>query len=163
MDALLTKPLAVEALQDVLERYGLAMNETNLPESAVDAIVSRPAEAPPIDFAQLRELTGDDAEFIRSIADSFESSSAQLIASLRAGAGSADGAQIAKAAHALKGASANLYAGKLRDMAAELEAMGSKLAKTDLELRIAAAARECERVCVALRGHATQTSATAVG
>jgi len=155
MDALLTKPLAVEALQDVLERYGLAMNETNLPESAVEAMVSRPAEAPPIDFAQLRELTGDDAEFIRSIADSFESSSAQLIASLRAGAGSGDGAQIAKAAHALKGASANLYAGKLRDQAAELEATGAKLPKADLEIRIAAAARECERVCVALRGLAT--------
>jgi two-component system sensor histidine kinase/response regulator len=163
MDALLTKPLAVEALQDVLERYGLAMNESNLPDSAVESLVSSAPEAPPIDLDQLRELTGDDAEFIRSIAESFASSSAQLLASLRAGAAAGDGAQIARAAHALKGASANLYAGKLRDLAAELEAQGTQLAKPELEGRIAAMTRESDRVCVALHGLATRTAAAAVG
>jgi two-component system, sensor histidine kinase and response regulator len=163
MDALLTKPLAVEALQDVLERYGLAMNDTNLNDTAVDQMVTTAAEPPPLDVAQLLELTGDDAEFIRSIAESFASSSAQLVASLQTGAASGDTAQIARAAHALKGASANLYAEKLREQAAELEANGGKFSKADLEGRIAKLTREIERVCVALRGLASSTAASAVG
>src|SRR5262249_53302910 len=109
MDALLTKPLAVEALQDALERYGLAMTDSNLNDAAVDRMVSSAADPPPLDVAQLRELCGDDVEFIQSIAESFASSSAQLVAALRAGAANDDASAISKAAHALKGASANLY------------------------------------------------------
>src|SRR6185436_13416293 len=90
MDALLTKPLAVEALQETLERYGLAMNESELTGSAVAELVMTPAEAAPIDLAQLKELAGDDAEFIRSIAESFASSSTQLLGALRTAAAAGD-------------------------------------------------------------------------
>jgi PAS domain S-box-containing protein len=163
MDALLTKPLAVEALQDVLERYGLAMTDSNLNDAAVDRMVSSPAESPPLDVAQLRELCGDDAEFIQSIAESFASSSTQLVAALRAGAASGDGSAISKAAHALKGASANLYAEKCRDLAAELEHENAKLSKADIESRITRLSREIERVCAALNAMASPDSKSAVG
>ena len=79
------------------------MNDRNLDDSAVDQLVTSAAEPPPLDAAQLRELIGDDAEFIRSIAESFASSSAQILASLRSGAANGDATQISKAAHALKG------------------------------------------------------------
>jgi PAS domain S-box-containing protein len=164
MDALLTKPLAVEALQDVLERYGLAMTEeATLDEAAVAEVVTGVAEPPPIDLVQLRELAGDDAEFIRSIAESFASSSAQLLGALRAAAANGDAVALARAAHALKGASANLYADRLRDDSAELEGSGGKFSQADLELRIARMARESERVCAALHGLASGTAASALG
>ena len=164
MDALLTKPLAVEALQDVLERYGLAVSDpASLDATAVSEIVMAVPEAPPIDLAQLRELAGDDAEFIRSIAESFASSSTQLLAQLRAAAVSGDAVAMAKAAHALKGASANLYAEKLRDQSAELEYSGGKFPPSDLETKIAEMTRESARVCAALHGLASRTAASAVG
>jgi CheY-like chemotaxis protein len=163
MDALLTKPLAVEALQDVLERYGLAMTDPNLNDASVDRLVSTPADPPPLDVAQLRELCGDDVEFIRSIAESFASSSAQLVACLRAGAASGEALAISKAAHALKGASANLYAEKCRDLAAELEHESAKLSKADIESRITRLSREIERVCAALNAMASPDSKSAVG
>jgi two-component system sensor histidine kinase/response regulator len=164
MDALLTKPLAVEALQDVLERYGLAMNDhTTLDESMVAAVVNAPVDAPPIDLAQLRELAGDDTDFLLSIAESFASSSAQILTALRTAAANGDAIALAKAAHALKGASANLYAEKLRDQSAEIEGSGGKFSQADLETRIAAMSRESERVCAALHGLATGGAARATG
>jgi HPt (histidine-containing phosphotransfer) domain-containing protein len=163
MDALLTKPLAVEALQETLERYGLAMNESELNESAVAELVMTPAEAVPIDLAQLKELAGDDAEFIRSIAESFASSSTQLLAALRTAAATGDVVAMSKAAHALKGASANLYAEKLAADSAALEASGGKFAKPELEKLIAQMTHESERVSAALYGLASTTAASAVG
>jgi CheY-like chemotaxis protein len=164
MDALLTKPLAVEALQDVLERYGLAVSDpSSLDATTVSEIVTAIPEPPPIDAAQFRELAGDDAEFIRSIAESFASSSAQLLAQLRSAAASGDTVALAKAAHALKGASANLYAETLREQSAELEYHGGKFSKSDLETKLADMTRESERVCAALYGLASRTAASAVG
>jgi PAS domain S-box-containing protein len=161
MDGLLTKPLAVEALQDVLERYGLAMTESKLGDAQVDNLVSTPAGPAPVDLAQLQELCGDDAEFILSIAESFAKSSAQLLDSLRAGAAKGDATQMTKAAHALKGAAANLYAATLRDQSADVESNAAKFSRAELDSRIAAIARECERVCAALHGLATKAGASA--
>ena len=42
MDGLLTKPLAVEHLQEVLERYGLAVGDGTLSEGAVAALMGSP-------------------------------------------------------------------------------------------------------------------------
>jgi CheY-like chemotaxis protein/HPt (histidine-containing phosphotransfer) domain-containing protein len=163
MDGLLTKPLAVEALQDVLERYGLAMTElSSLDATAVSEIVTTPP-ASPLDVAQLRELAGDDAEFFRSIAETFASSSAQLLGQMRAAAATGDAVALAKAAHALKGASANLYAEKLREQSAELQSSRGKFSRAELESRLAEMTRESERVCTALHGLASSGAATAVG
>lgn len=160
MDGLLTKPLAVEALQDVLERYGLAMNElSSLDATAVAEIITADPAVPPIDAAQLREMAGDDAEFFRSIAETFATSSAQLLAQLRAAAAAGDAVALAKAAHALKGASANLYAETLREHSAELERSGAKSSRAELEARLEAMTRESERVCAALHGLAAGSAA----
>jgi CheY-like chemotaxis protein/HPt (histidine-containing phosphotransfer) domain-containing protein len=164
MDGLLTKPLAVEALQDVLERYGLAMTElSSLDATAVSEIITTTPAAPPIDVGQLRELAGDDVEFFRSIAETFATSSAQLLAQMRDAAEMADAVALAKAAHALKGASANLYAEKLREQSAELESSRGKFSRAELETRLAEMARESERVCAALNGLASGGAAKAVG
>jgi HPt (histidine-containing phosphotransfer) domain-containing protein len=164
MDGLLTKPLAVEALEDVLERYGLGVGDTSsLDATVVAEIITTIPEALPIDVDQLRELAGDDIEFIRSIAEAFASSSTGLLAQLRAAAASGDAVALAKAAHALKGASANLFAENLREAASEMEARGGKLTRAELDTRIAGIARESERVSAALHALATGSAASAVG
>jgi two-component system sensor histidine kinase/response regulator len=164
MDGLLTKPLAVDALQDVLERHGLALNESApLDATAVSEILTAVPEGPPLDVAQLREMAGDDAEFFRSIAETFASSSAELFAQMRAAAATGNYAALAKAAHALKGASANLHAERLREQSAELERAGGRFARSELEKRLAEMTRESERVCAALHELATGVPARAVG
>jgi CheY-like chemotaxis protein/HPt (histidine-containing phosphotransfer) domain-containing protein len=165
MDGLLTKPLSAEALQNVLERYGLAMTELSpLDATAVAEIITGTPEPGPIDAAQLREMAGDDAEFFRSIAETFASSSAQLLAQMRLAAATGAAIPLAKAAHALKGASANLYAEKLREQSAELERGGAQFSRAELEARIVDMTRESERVCAALYGLASGGgAASAVG
>jgi HPt (histidine-containing phosphotransfer) domain-containing protein len=66
-----------------------------------------------------------------------------------------------KAAHALKGAAANLYAATLRDQSADVESSAAKFSRAELDTRIAAIAHECERVCVALHGLATTAASSA--
>ncbi|MBX5459837.1 MAG: PAS domain-containing protein [Steroidobacteraceae bacterium] len=164
MDGLLTKPLATEQLEEVLERYGLAVEgEVPLTEAAVANFVTTPSGSQPVDFTYLRELAGDDAGFIKSVAESFANSSGQLLAALRAGVSTGDAAQMARAAHQLKGASANLHAEALRELSAELEAHVSRLTRPDLEARITKLAQEVERVCKALNGFAADAATRAVG
>lgn len=132
-------------------------------DAAVDQLVTITVEPPPLDVAQLRDLTGDDAEFISSLAESFATSSKQIVESLRAATASGDFIQISKAAHALKGASANLYAETLRAQAAELEHSGGKLSQAELETRITQMSREIARVSAVLEGMATNGAQSAVG
>jgi len=162
MDALLTKPLDVEQLREMLERFGLAA-EPVLAESAVAAVVSSPAAAAPIDLAQLRELTGADAEFARSLADSFASSSRELIAAMAAAATRGDHAQLARAAHQLKGASANIYAWPMQALCAGLETRAASLSARELESHVAALSAEIDRVGVALKSFAFATKKLASG
>jgi two-component system, sensor histidine kinase and response regulator len=163
MDGLLTKPLAVEQLQDVLERYGLAVGHGTLSEVAVASLICAPGSPPAIDVTQLQELAAGDEEFIRSIAESFAKSSSALLGSMRNSLASDERRQLARAAHQLKGASANLYAEALRSLCADLEVQAKTLGGTQLEEKISRLAVEIERVCSALNGFAASSASRAVG
>ncbi len=120
MDGLLTKPIAIERLREVLDRYGLAVPEGEvLAEAEVAALISAPAQPPPVDVAQLTELAGEDQEFVQSVVVSFEKSMAQLLATMHAAASRGEAQQLARAAHQVKGAAANLYATVLSALAAD--------------------------------------------
>jgi two-component system sensor histidine kinase/response regulator len=162
MDGLLTKPLDVEHLREMLERFGLGA-EPVLAESAVATVISTPVTPAPIDLSQLRELTGADAEFARSLADSFASSSRELIAAMSAAASREDREQLARAAHQLKGASANIYAWPMQALCAELETRAATLSPRELESHVAALSAEIDRVGVALKSFAFATKKLASG
>ena len=163
MDGLLTKPLAVDRLQEILERHGLAAPEVPMDETAVEELVTAPLPAPPLDVAQLRDLVGDDNEFIRSIAESFRASTAALLASLCAAAAKGDRTQVARAAHQIKGASANLFAEPLREISAQIEAQAVSLPDGEMQLRIARLTLEVGRATAALQAFADAPSKVAVG
>jgi PAS domain S-box-containing protein len=99
MDGLLTKPIAVDRLREVLERFGLAAPpDQPLSETDVAAMVSAPALPPAVDASQLSELAAEDQEFVQSVVLSFEKSMAQLLATMHAAASQGDAQQVARAA-----------------------------------------------------------------
>jgi two-component system, sensor histidine kinase and response regulator len=104
MDAHLGKPIEPAQVIDALSRY-------------LKADVPTPA----VDRAALRELTGGDLEFERELAETFVSSGDQCLAEIIAALKVSDLETVRKRAHALKGASANIHAAGLSQVASSLE------------------------------------------
>jgi HPt (histidine-containing phosphotransfer) domain-containing protein len=75
----------------------------------------------PIDLGRLNRLTDGDPEFARDLAVTFEGSGNQQLVEIGTALATQDRGGIARAAHKLKGASANIYAQALADLAARLE------------------------------------------
>ena len=104
MDAYLSKPLEPSQLGDCLDRYLKA----DSPQSEID-------------LAALHELTGGDADFERELVATFVTSGDQCLAEIAAALKARDLETVGKRAHALKGASANMYAHPLSAAASNLE------------------------------------------
>jgi two-component system, sensor histidine kinase and response regulator len=104
MDAHLGKPIEPAQLITCLRRY--------LKPGVV---------RPEVDMSALRELTGGDAEFERELVGTFVSSGDQCLAEILSALQVSDFDTIGKRAHALKGASANIYASGLAAAASSLE------------------------------------------
>jgi CheY-like chemotaxis protein/HPt (histidine-containing phosphotransfer) domain-containing protein len=104
MDAHLGKPIEPKQLIDTLSRF---LKEKDVP--------------PAIDLEALRQVTGGDAEFERELADTFVASGDQALADIIAALKASDYDTVRKRAHALKGASANIYAISLSSTASNLE------------------------------------------
>jgi two-component system sensor histidine kinase/response regulator len=116
MDAHLGKPLEPSQLADCLGRY--------LKEDVALAEV---------DLAALREVTGGDAEFERELVETFVSSGDEALAEIIAALSVRDFDTIGKRAHALKGASANIYAHNLSVAASNLESAARSNAVHDID------------------------------
>jgi two-component system sensor histidine kinase/response regulator len=104
MDAHLGKPIEPKQMIDTLSRF--------LKEEAVP---------PAIDLEALRQVTGGDADFERELAETFVASGDQALAEIIAALKVSDYDTVRKRAHALKGASANIYAVSLSTTASSLE------------------------------------------
>jgi CheY-like chemotaxis protein len=159
MDGLLTKPIAIERLREVLDRYAVAVREDEvLAETEVAALVAAPAQPPAVDVAQLAELAGEDREFVQSVVMSFEKSMAQLLATMHAAASHGEAQQLARAAHQVKGAAANLHATVLSSLAADLEANAKTLSQAQMQERLNRLAMEIGRATAALQNFAAGSS-----
>jgi len=157
MDGLLTKPIVLDRLREVLDRFGLGVEceeEPVLAESAVEALVTAPAEPPAVDISQLTELAGEDYEFVQSVVASFEKSMGQLLATMHASAEKGEAQQVARAAHQVKGAAANLHAKALSTLAADIEANVRSLPAAEVQTRLKSLAVEINRATIALRAFA---------
>jgi len=170
MDDLLTKPLDVRRLQAVLDRLGMRAErgsgdvagepntggpvpvEITLDEAAVVQIVAASPLEPPLDVAAFDELTGGEAEFERELAHTFIHTSEELLAELGHAVGHGDRGALSRAAHSLKGASANIHARPLRALCAELEANAAAFTDVELMRHIARIGAERQRVITALHG-----------
>jgi len=104
MDAHLGKPIDVTQLANCLERF-----------------LGAPSASAAVDLEALRGLTDGDAEFERELIATFIASGDKNLAEILTALGARDYETIARRAHALKSASANIHALTLARTAAKLE------------------------------------------
>ena len=149
----LTKPINPALVKNALDRWLPPTVAQRAQPSVVPAPSLAPAPAadqmttPPIDMADLSRRLMGDKTIIRHIMASFAASLPAQIEALRSAITSGDAPRIARAAHSIKGAAANLSAMPLRESCAametaaksgDLEAVQSawcSLEKADTELR----------------------------
>jgi two-component system, sensor histidine kinase and response regulator len=118
MDAFLTKPLEIARLRETLDRFGLGAASERVQPAASARALEQPA---PADLGPLNELTGGDTEFACELVETFSASGAQVLSEIATALTTTDRKALARAAHKLRGASANIHCYVLRDLAGQLE------------------------------------------
>jgi CheY-like chemotaxis protein/HPt (histidine-containing phosphotransfer) domain-containing protein len=146
MDDYLTKPLDISRLQDVLDRFiGDRAQVGAAPVSA----------APRVDNAvraRLQDIAGEDVEFVSELISAFVMGGEESLREMNAAAQISDRGGLGRAAHKLKGASANLHIDVLAAMANELEQNAKAGKVDDASQAIAKITAEFQRTVEALRG-----------
>jgi len=151
MDDYLTKPIRPDAVARTLAQW--------IPSGdPADATAAPPTEAPDDDaaaldadrIAMLRELDDGDGMLLASIVDEFVAGAQRNLDDLREAVAEGDPEAVERAAHALKGASANLGATQLADLSGHLEALGRARALGGAAPAVEDIEREFERVRAAL-------------
>jgi PAS domain S-box-containing protein len=149
MDDYLTKPLDISRLQDVLDRF---MSTSSDRGSNADSGTARVASADIAVRTRLAEIAGDDSEFIAELIGAFLSSGEETLQELAAAVSNGDITAIARAAHKLKGASANLHVEGLAALTLEIENRAKAGHNSDWREDLDKINREFARVRDALRG-----------
>ncbi len=137
MDGFLTKPLEVDPMREIIARYcqeesASTTNTDDKPAEVnaeiseakvVEQILTTPAAATfsQVDIGKLDDLTGNDTEFLQELVQTFTQSSNQILIELRQASDKNDRTTIARSAHKLKGASANMQISGIRELCAALE------------------------------------------
>jgi PAS domain S-box-containing protein len=123
MDDYITKPVRPDNIAETLERW-IRPEPVAPVVPATSAGTARSGAIDPERFAVLRDLDGGDGELLAAIIDGYLDEAATLLAALREALAEGDPHSVERAAHALKGASANLGAVHVADTCATLEALG---------------------------------------
>jgi CheY-like chemotaxis protein len=128
MDGYLTKPIEVERLRGVLVKFGLTRPDegavhTGAVHTGADATAAanRSDSAAPVDLREFHSLTDGDQAFAQELVTAFVSSGEQQLAEIVSAVTQNQRAAVARAAHKLKGASANIHAHGLASLAGRLE------------------------------------------
>jgi two-component system, sensor histidine kinase and response regulator len=138
MDDFLAKPLDVRRLRDVLDRFGLASGAAHLPLP--------PDPEAPVDFARIESIAGDDKGFIDELFRAFIEGTTDTLNALRDSLAKRDFAAAAREAHKLKGASGNIGANRLQELARQLEASAVRSDAKAFVQELEATVSEAQRV-----------------
>jgi HPt (histidine-containing phosphotransfer) domain-containing protein len=126
---------------------GRPADPTNTPTD-----VPNPPTIDPDAIANLRELNpGDNGEFLREIVGIYIEDTPKRLADLRAALAAGDVASFTRAAHTIKGSSANVGAQVLKGIAERLEIVSRKDGLGAVSGQIADCEEEFERVKAELR------------
>ena len=147
MNDYLTKPLDIARLQDVLDRF-LA------PATPVENLLTTPVPAATTVASvrqRLAEIADGDNAFAVELLTAFVSGAQESVEEMRAAGQTADLVALSRAAHKLKGASANLHIEELAMRAHDIETRAKAGATAHWSEEITGIAQELERICTALR------------
>jgi two-component system sensor histidine kinase/response regulator len=103
MDDYISKPLKLEHLQRVLERWRPAAQ----PEAAQRLTTASDPASPPVDLKRLREVTGEDEQEMQELVELYLQQTAADIARLQAAIAAGSVREVERLAHCCAGASAN--------------------------------------------------------
>jgi signal transduction histidine kinase/AmiR/NasT family two-component response regulator/HPt (histidine-containing phosphotransfer) domain-containing protein len=155
MDDYISKPVRLEDLEATLDRWisndggAVQVEPQNIPVSVRMAQVS-PALDPEMS-ERLRKLAeATDPSVLTEIYEAFLSSAAEYLTALRQAAQAGASDDLRKAAHALKGASANIGAQNLAEISRQLEALGNSQSVAGAEKLIEQSEQEFTRVKIEL-------------
>jgi PAS domain S-box-containing protein len=152
MNGFLTKPLEIARLHETLDRFGLGTAAAELAATAArTASVDAAALNVPIHLARLHELTDADVEFTHELAVTFIASGQQVLQEVKEALAAFDRNGLARAAHKLKGASANIHAEPLKELAQTLETQALALDQPRLKELVENMEQEFERAAAFLR------------
>jgi two-component system sensor histidine kinase/response regulator len=152
MNEFLTKPIDIGQLTQILQQFcnrsvesETTSHTANGETSAMNDSAS-PPETPTavVDIVGWRELTEDDDEFMEELVHTFVESSAQVLKELHTALDTLDRTMLARAAHKLKGASANIRAVALCDLAAIVESTAATAEVNELRLVITQMRSVCD-------------------
>jgi PAS domain S-box-containing protein len=146
MDDYLTKPLDISRLQDVLDRF---MGTTATP------LTARPVAIPPAGDdavrARLTEIAGDDTEFAAELISAYILGGEEALREMLDAANVSDHLALSRAAHKLKGASANLHLESLAALSLDIETRAREGKGSAWQEDVRKLSAEFERVAEVLR------------
>jgi HPt (histidine-containing phosphotransfer) domain-containing protein len=96
-----------------------------------------PTHSAPVDLEALNEVTGGDVEFAADLVESYISSSHELLRKILDCCARGDRYELGRAVHQLAGASANVYAIRLRELCSDLERAAETVTAAQLEQQMA--------------------------
>jgi CheY-like chemotaxis protein len=146
MDGYLTKPIEVERLRNVLAKFGLEKPDAADADSSADGPNRSAGSAAPVDLREFQSLTDGDQAFAQELVTAFISSGEQQMAEIGAALAQNDRAVVAKAAHKLRGACANIHAHALTSLAERMEIDSAAADARVLDQSNAQLRREFDRV-----------------
>ncbi len=130
MDDYLTKPVKADALEETVQKWLPGAKTQRKP---VEPAVGQPPPAvdredrpdSPLNLERALLQLGGDRELLDDAVDTFLANAPQALERLSAAIAAADGANVALAAHTLKGAASNICAEPTRRLAQQLELAGN--------------------------------------
>jgi CheY-like chemotaxis protein len=143
MDDFLGKPLDVNRLRDVLDRFGLASKQSIEGTRAAAHVATTDS---PIDMARIDSIALGDREFADELLATFVESTQQSLGVLRAALSPLDGKALEREAHKLKGASGNVGANRLQQLAQQFESSADGTDARGLKLALDMMDIEAQRI-----------------
>ncbi|MGH8260503.1 MAG: Hpt domain-containing protein, partial [Steroidobacteraceae bacterium] len=96
----------------------------------------------PLDLARLAGIAGEDTAFMRELLVTFRASASSVVGEMQDALPALDRDRLRRSAHKLRGASENIGAARLRDLAALVESGAGERSREDLAGAIGAISSE---------------------
>jgi two-component system, sensor histidine kinase and response regulator len=153
MDSYVSKPIRAQELFRVIESMLLRTGD----QPTATAVTSEAAE-PPFDRGTILARVEGDRDLLQEIVTLFLEETPGLLSEIRAAIARRNGAELAVAAHTLKGSVANFDAKRASDEVLKLEAIGKSGDLAAAQQTYDELEREIDRLVAALRALAQETA-----